>query len=73
MLGVNQRLLELNQERDIIIKLAKSNDSSAKSNDIIKHVKEKKTKKHWTQTRKGRERMRQLMLDMYKRKRAKNG
>jgi hypothetical protein len=42
MLGVNQRLLELNQERDIIIKLAKSNDSSAKSNDIIKHVKEKK-------------------------------
>lgn len=57
-IGATQRLQELNQERDALVKLLNSDSNKAKK--IIKHVKRKKyilKKKHWTQLPKNRAKM----------------
>ena len=56
--GATQRLLELNQERDVLLKLL--NQDNEKRDKILAHVKRKKytrRKKHWTQLPKNRKKM----------------
>lgn len=81
--GATQRLKELNQERDQLIKLIEKNSSVdvLKFEDFAKiktTAKRKDTKrkksyngKHWTQTPEGKEKMRKIQLEYNKRKNAK--
>ena len=70
--GARVRLLELNHERDVLLKIVGHDDSRKEA--IIKHITRKKYKgKHWTQLPKNRERLRKILLKMNKVKKAKYG
>lgn len=64
--GARQLLAENEKEREMLLKILNEKPSIASSNSIRKLVQRNIKKLHWTQTAKGRERMRQITLARHK-------
>jgi hypothetical protein len=65
-LGAQQRLSELNKERDVLLNLLGRSDDDQKKKDVLNSVKSvKKNKKHWTKTPEGRAHMSRIMKAKY--------
>ena len=60
-IGATQRLLELNQERDALLKFL--NRKSSKSEKILTHVRKKykRNGKHWTQKPENKEKLMRMI------------
>ena len=72
-MGLRTRLLELNQERDLIVKALENYEKKSLRNEIVEHVRASnkkgfKYKKHWTQTAAGRKRLAAQGRKMWKAK-----